>query len=215
MSNSTGAMVLFLVLLSSIATHLFVGVETAVPGQSDTHYYTGELFSRPHSRRDADEASERAELLLLPAAAGGGSEVICSNAPIQPSRCEEAGSSYHRLLRLRAGVEDAHVRSRSQSASKPAPKEGAAVESAETMERNDVSAGMQDDHYAILGLGDVRWRATDEQIKRAYHRTSLRCHRDKVRGKAEGDRHAADEHYKKVNKAYTVLSDPQKRVGYA
>ena len=48
------------------------------------------------------------------------------------------------------------------------------------------------------------------QIKKAYHKTSLRCHPDKVRGLGEAGREAADEHYKKINKAYAVLSNPQK-----
>jgi DnaJ family protein C protein 2 len=212
-----GAMVLCLVLLSSIATHLFVGVETAPPGQPDTCYYTGELFPRPARRADAEDAAQTGPLLLLPPAEGGGPEVFRSNAPVHPSRCEEAGLSHHRLLRLRAGVEDPHLRSRSQSVNgrtTAARADDPAAESPEEAARKDVSAGMQDDHYGILGLGDVRWRATEDQIKRAYHRTSLRCHPDKVCGKGEDERRAADEHYKKVNKAYAVLSDKQKRVGY-
>lgn len=206
------------VLVSSIATHLFVGVDTAFPVQGvgpDTHYYTGELLQRQRARPTASDGAEAnasaPPLLLLPPAVGGGSEVFCSSAPIQPARFEEAGASHHRLLRLRAGIEDPELeRSRSASAGKGV--EESPPESPEDKERKTVRAGMagQDDHYDILGLAEVRWRATEDQIKKAYHRTSLRCHPDKVCGQGEAVQKAADEHYKKVNKAYAILSDRQK-----
>ena len=35
------------------------------------------------------------------------------------------------------------------------------------------------DHYAVLGLSKYRWRATDEQIKKAHRKKVLRHHPDK------------------------------------
>ena len=32
-----------------------------------------------------------------------------------------------------------------------------------------------DDYYEVLGLGHIRWLATEDDIKKAYHRTSLKC----------------------------------------
>ena len=191
------------------ATNLFVGVETAGP---DTPYYTGDLLRasrapRPDASADAPPVVAQA---LLPAAVGGAPEVYRSNAPAQPARCEQAGASHYRLLRLRAGFDDIDA-TRSRSAS--AGKRGAApaAESAEEAQRRAVREGVGgEDHYAALGLEEVRWRATEDEIKKAYHRTSLRCHPDKVRGMNPAAQKAADEYYKKVNKAYVVLSDRQK-----
>ncbi|KAG0286291.1 hypothetical protein BGZ96_009563 [Linnemannia gamsii] len=58
------------------------------------------------------------------------------------------------------------------------------------------------DFYKVLG---VKKDATDIEIKKAYRRVALQMHPDK--NGAPG----ADEAFKVVSKAFTVLSDPQKR----
>ncbi|KAI7821861.1 hypothetical protein BC939DRAFT_198023 [Gamsiella multidivaricata] len=58
------------------------------------------------------------------------------------------------------------------------------------------------DFYKILG---VNKNATDAEIKKAYRKVALQMHPDK--NGAPG----ADEAFKIVSKAFTVLSDPQKR----
>jgi len=204
------------VLLSSIATHLFVGVETAFPVQGvgpDSNFYTGDLLPRQRAQSAADGGEAGAmPPLLLPPAVGGAPEVFCSSAPVQPARFEEAGASHHRLMRLRAGIEDIKLDIEHEVNETASKGDESPPDSPEEAERKSVRAGMadSDDHYDILGLDKVRWRATEDQIKKAYHRTSLRCHPDKVCGQGEGARKAADEHYKKVNRAYAVLSDRQK-----
>jgi len=35
------------------------------------------------------------------------------------------------------------------------------------------------DHYAVLGLSKYRWRATDDQIKKAHRKKVLKHHPDK------------------------------------
>lgn len=64
------------------------------------------------------------------------------------------------------------------------------------------------DHYAVLGLSKYRWRATEEQIKRAHRKKVLRHHPDKraASGSDEGD-----SFFKCIQKATEVLSDPTKR----
>lgn len=57
------------------------------------------------------------------------------------------------------------------------------------------------DYYAVL---EVDKHATQEQIKRSYHRLALRYHPDKAG--PEGT-----VRFKEVNTAYEVLSDPQKK----
>lgn len=60
--------------------------------------------------------------------------------------------------------------------------------------------------YEILGVAK---NATDDEIKRAYHKLVLKYHPDKN----QGDK-AAEEKFKEVNNAFDVLKDPQKRAAY-
>lgn len=61
---------------------------------------------------------------------------------------------------------------------------------------------MAEDYYELLGISK---NATSDEIKKAYRRLALKYHPD--RG---GDQ----EKFKKVNEAYQILSDPQKRSQY-
>ncbi|MQA99782.1 MAG: molecular chaperone DnaJ [Actinobacteria bacterium] len=62
------------------------------------------------------------------------------------------------------------------------------------------------DHYGILG---VSRDASAEEIKRAYRQLARRYHPD-----ANPDDPEAADHFKQVNHAYEVLSDPDKRQRY-
>ena len=196
------------------ATNLLGGVETALSGTGpDTPYFTGDLLRASRSQRLGDHADAeppRPPLLLLAATGGTPPEVYRCNAPAQPSKFEQAGASHYRLLRLRAGLEDIDAE-RERSASTGERGAAPAAESREEAERRAAREGVGgEDHYEALGLGEVRWRATEDEIKKAYHRTSLRCHPDKMLSLGPAAQKAADEYYKKVNRAYVVLSDREK-----
>lgn len=64
------------------------------------------------------------------------------------------------------------------------------------------------DHYAVLGLSKYRYKATDEQIKRAHRKKVLRHHPDK---KAAAGSTEDDSFFKCIQKATEILSDPVKR----
>ncbi|KAF1947588.1 DnaJ-domain-containing protein [Clathrospora elynae] len=64
------------------------------------------------------------------------------------------------------------------------------------------------DHYAVLGITRYRWRATDDQIKRAHRRKVLKHHPDK---KAAAGGTEDDQFFKCIQKAHDVLSDPVRR----
>jgi len=61
-------------------------------------------------------------------------------------------------------------------------------------------------HYSTL---EIAMSASSQEIKRAFHRLALRYHPDKN----QGDLNAA-EHFKRINEAYQILSDPDKRFVY-
>ena len=65
---------------------------------------------------------------------------------------------------------------------------------------------MSDDYYKILGVGK---KATPEEVKKAYRKMAMKYHPDHT----QGDK-AAEEKFKKVNEAYAVLSDKEKRQQY-
>ncbi|KAK3396034.1 DnaJ domain-containing protein [Sordaria brevicollis] len=72
----------------------------------------------------------------------------------------------------------------------------------------DAKDWKQQDHYKVLGLSKYRWRATEEQIKRAHRKKVLKHHPDK---KAAAGRTEDDNFFKCIQKATEVLLDPIKR----
>jgi len=64
------------------------------------------------------------------------------------------------------------------------------------------------DYYEILG---VDRKATEKEIKSAYRKLARKWHPDLHTGK---EKEAAEEKFKRLNEAYEVLSDPEKRAKY-
>ncbi|CAK7565132.1 MAG: Zuotin [Sporothrix epigloea] len=64
------------------------------------------------------------------------------------------------------------------------------------------------DHYAILGLSRYRWKASEEQIKKAHRKKVLKHHPDK---KAAAGGTEDDQFFKCIQKATEVLLDPIRR----
>ena len=62
------------------------------------------------------------------------------------------------------------------------------------------------DYYELLGIGRS---ASDEEIKKAYRKLALQYHPDRNPGDKQ-----AEEKFKEVSEAYSVLSDSQKRSQY-
>ncbi len=65
----------------------------------------------------------------------------------------------------------------------------------------------QKDYYQTLGVPKA---ATDEEIKKAYRKCALEYHPDRNPGKEKW----ANEKFKEVNEAFSVLGDPEKRKQY-
>lgn len=67
------------------------------------------------------------------------------------------------------------------------------------------------DYYKILGVSKD---ATEGDIKKAFKKLAVKWHPDKQVGKSEQDRKDAEEKFKDINEAYSVLSDPTKKQQY-
>jgi curved DNA-binding protein CbpA len=59
------------------------------------------------------------------------------------------------------------------------------------------------DYYKILGVSE---NATQDEIKQAYKKLAMKYHPDRNPGDKQ-----AEEKFKEINEAYSVLSDPEKR----
>lgn len=66
-------------------------------------------------------------------------------------------------------------------------------------------------YYKSLGVNE---NATDEEIKKAYRKLSLKYHPDKQANKSEAERKEAEDKFKEINEAYQILSDKDKRQNY-
>ena len=64
--------------------------------------------------------------------------------------------------------------------------------------------------YGVLGVARGE-QATEAEIKTAYKKSALRWHPDRHSGGSEADRKKAEDTFKKVNDAYELLTDPQRK----
>eukprot|EP00123_Amoebidium_parasiticum_P012953 comp21678_c0_seq1/m.30529 comp21678_c0_seq1/g.30529 ORF comp21678_c0_seq1/g.30529 comp21678_c0_seq1/m.30529 type:complete len:428 (-) comp21678_c0_seq1:681-1964(-) len=78
-----------------------------------------------------------------------------------------------------------------------------------TKEQLDPGKWKELDHYRILGLGHLRMKATDEQIKKAFRKRVLQHHPDKKDKLENGE--DDDNFFKCVKISYDILSDQTKR----
>ncbi|XP_050333452.1 dnaJ homolog subfamily C member 2 [Bactrocera neohumeralis] len=69
------------------------------------------------------------------------------------------------------------------------------------------------DHYAILGLGKLRFNATDDDIRRAYRRMVLMHHPDKRKAKGE-EVNTDEDYFTCITKAYEILGTSKTRRAY-
>lgn len=69
------------------------------------------------------------------------------------------------------------------------------------------------DHYKVLGLSALRYKATDNHIKKAYRFKVLRHHPDKRKANGEEIKED-DDYFTCITKAFDVLGVPHKRKAY-
>ncbi|TDZ29219.1 Zuotin [Colletotrichum trifolii] len=79
------------------------------------------------------------------------------------------------------------------------------------MLQRDAKDWKSQDHYQVLGITKYRWKATEDQIKRAHRKKVLKHHPDKKAAAGVVD---DDNFFKCIQKATEVLLDPVKRRQY-
>ncbi|KAG0373690.1 hypothetical protein BGX24_011352, partial [Mortierella sp. AD032] len=138
-------------------------------------------------------------------------------APVKAS-IQPAGRHFlahaRRHIHSRTFSEDEKHTNDAEAAAKAA--EGAAQDDSDlgdepedpAMLRRDPKDWKDQDQYAVLGLSALRYKATEDQVRRAHRRKVLRHHPDKKA--ASGGLHD-DGFFKCIQKAFETLMDPVKR----
>lgn len=167
----------------------------------------------------------RGRLLLMAATEEVPVEGVIVAAFAQPYRkpIEHAGKPYQeRLARQRSGLyhgeENGHAPEGSSASSTDEGDDGTADgdedEETPAWQLKKLTARNSDDLYELLELGDKRWHATEDDIKKAFRRLSLKYHPDKIAHAGEEAMEDAGEHFKSMRKAFDTLSDRRKRAAY-
>lgn len=75
-----------------------------------------------------------------------------------------------------------------------------------------------EDYYKILGITDDERRLQGDEfekvLKKKFRALCLQYHPDRQVGKSDSEKKEAEDRFKEVNEAYSVLSDSQKRMQY-
>ena len=86
-------------------------------------------------------------------------------------------------------------------------KEGAPSDKKEDTKKLSVEDLKKKDYYKVLGLEDLKWRATEDQIRSAYRKLVLKYHPDKIAEPSEEDRQI----FIHIQDAYDTLGNTEKR----
>ncbi|KAL6843595.1 hypothetical protein ACP4OV_026657 [Aristida adscensionis] len=149
---------------------------------------------------------------------------VSSNClPVKASRYEPAGHSFHAAaLKLRGLGEqdDTETDDRSVSSDDKSQDFSAASDTFSSKGKKKSSGSQTQDHYALLGLGHLRFLATEDQIRKSYRDMALKHHPDKqaalllaetTEEAKQAKKDEIESHFKAIQEAYEVLIDPTKR----
>ncbi|KAK7331592.1 hypothetical protein VNO80_28329 [Phaseolus coccineus] len=147
---------------------------------------------------------------------------VSSNClPTKALKYEPAGHSFHSAaLKLRGVQED---KNEADDKKVVDDKEQTYLPSDSYSSKSKKKSGTgdkQQDHYALLGLGHLRYLATEDQIRKSYRETALRFHPDKqaalllaeeTEAAKQAKKDEIESHFKAIQEAYEVLTDSVKR----
>ncbi|KAE9591906.1 hypothetical protein Lal_00038797 [Lupinus albus] len=149
---------------------------------------------------------------------------VSSNClPVKALKLEPAGHAYHSAALKLLGLEED---SGDDADNKKVvdEKESSYLPSFDSYsgksKKKSGSGDKQQDHYALLGLGHLRYLATEDQIRKSYRETALRFHPDKqaalilaeeTEAAKQTKKDEIETHFKAIQESYEVLIDPVKR----
>lgn len=135
---------------------------------------------------------------------------VAISIPFTVRRVECAGAAYLKYYSIKCHGEDALL----QSSEKHQKTEKVIFDDdVEYLRSLDPKQWKNQDHYAVLGMKHLRYKATDDDVKRAYRQKVLKHHPDKRKAQGEEVR-SDDDYFTCITKAYEILGTPVKRRSY-
>ncbi|KAH1222075.1 DnaJ subfamily C member 2 [Glycine max] len=130
---------------------------------------------------------------------------VSSNClPIKALKFEPAGHSFHSAALKLLGVQEDNNDADDKKVVDDKEQTYLPSDSYSSKSKKKSGTGdKQQDHYALLGLGHLRYLATEDQIRKSYRETALSCKTNK--------KDEIESHFKAIQEAYEVLIDPVKR----
>lgn len=170
----------------------------------------------------AERHRKRQQILCLPPATGElpetGGVIVASPACPTRKPIEHAGHIYQEKVIKAYSINAPEADDSSQSTDASEGKHEAATPTRPAIDAASKLASKlavgSDDLYELLELGEKRWHATADDIKKSFRRISLTYHPDKIAHLGEKAREDSEAHFKAVMKAYDILSDKKKRAAY-
>nr|KYP63193.1 DnaJ isogeny subfamily C member 2 [Cajanus cajan] len=147
---------------------------------------------------------------------------VSSNClPIKALKYEPAGHSFHSAALKLLGVQEDKNDADDKKVADDKEQTYLPSDSYSSKSKKKSGTGdKQQDHYALLGLGHLRYLATEDQIRKSYRETALRFHPDKqaalllaeeTEAAKQAKKDEIESHFKAIQEAYEVLIDPVKR----
>ncbi|CAH4032486.1 unnamed protein product [Pieris brassicae] len=127
--------------------------------------------------------------------------------PFSKRKVECAGAAFLRYYNIKCHGEDTFLEA---STSKDKTEEVVFEDNVEYLRSLDPKEWKKQDHYAVLGMKDLRFKASDDDIKRAYRQKVLKHHPDKRKAQGEEVR-SDDDYFTCITKAYEILGTPKNR----
>ncbi|KAF9686320.1 hypothetical protein SADUNF_Sadunf03G0146500 [Salix dunnii] len=148
--------------------------------------------------------------------------VSSNSLPFKALKFEPAGHAFHAAALKLLGWEEEDIETEDQKVSND--KQQSYMPSSESYstkgKKKSGSGDTQQDHYALLGLGHLRYLATEEQIRKSYREVALKYHPDKqaaillaeeTESAKQAKKDEIESHFKAIQEAYEALIDPVKR----
>lgn len=130
--------------------------------------------------------------------------------PCVKKKVECVGSAFLRYYNIKCHGDDPSF---TESKSHEKAEEIVFDDDVEYLRSLDPKEWKSQDHYAVLGMKELRYEATDDDIKRAYRQKVLKHHPDKRKAQGE-DIRSDDDYFTCITKAYEILGTPVKRRSY-